>query len=334
MAKGNIEQINERKEERQDIIRNRREILFLYDVKYANPNGDPANNNAPRYDMLTERVLVNSDRIKRTVRDYIARKYEDRENFEIIFKADEKDGVADIKKIFSSHYEGNVDNVKKRCIDARLFGYVLIKNEKKEGDTKDVYKATGPAQVSISYSLNKVELEPIVFSTSLSNRGKDTGGIFTKVVVPYALIATFIKIDHNTALSQNIPLTEEDVKAFLEALWYGTNHLHSTTKFGQASRLLLSIVYKEDKEETIGDLREYISLKPRKEGEVLDEIKIRNASDYIADFSEVLEKIKRNTEIIDKVEIAISTNFHTTPDIVQELKNVLKEDNKVKLLGF
>ena len=47
----------------------RREMLFLYTVKDANPNGDPLNENHPRYDEDTEQALVSDVRIKRTVRD-------------------------------------------------------------------------------------------------------------------------------------------------------------------------------------------------------------------------------------------------------------------------
>ncbi|MFN3781589.1 MAG: type I CRISPR-associated protein Cas7, partial [Candidatus Kapaibacteriota bacterium] len=34
-------------------IQNRSEILFLYDVKDANPNGDPVDENKPRIDEET-----------------------------------------------------------------------------------------------------------------------------------------------------------------------------------------------------------------------------------------------------------------------------------------
>ena len=48
---------------------NRREYLFVYSVKDANPNGDPLAANHPRYDDENGVVLVSDVRIKRTVRD-------------------------------------------------------------------------------------------------------------------------------------------------------------------------------------------------------------------------------------------------------------------------
>ena len=47
----------------------RRELLFLYTVKDANPNGDPLNANHPRFDAETSQILVSDVRIKRTIRD-------------------------------------------------------------------------------------------------------------------------------------------------------------------------------------------------------------------------------------------------------------------------
>ena len=54
-----------------DIITNRSEILFLYDVTYANPNGDPVDENKPRIDEETEINIVTDVRLKRTIRDYL-----------------------------------------------------------------------------------------------------------------------------------------------------------------------------------------------------------------------------------------------------------------------
>ena len=49
----------------------RSEILFLYDVQNNNPNGDPNDENKPRYDEESGRNLVTDVRLKRTIRDYL-----------------------------------------------------------------------------------------------------------------------------------------------------------------------------------------------------------------------------------------------------------------------
>ncbi|MFB6088937.1 MAG: type I-B CRISPR-associated protein Cas7/Csh2 [Candidatus Aenigmatarchaeota archaeon] len=53
-------------------IKNRSEIVFLYDVNDANPNGDPLDEDKPRIDQQTETNIVTDVRLKRTIRDYLS----------------------------------------------------------------------------------------------------------------------------------------------------------------------------------------------------------------------------------------------------------------------
>lgn len=54
-----------------ELVKNRSEILFLYDVTDANPNGDPVDENRPRIDEETGVNIVTDVRLKRTIRDYL-----------------------------------------------------------------------------------------------------------------------------------------------------------------------------------------------------------------------------------------------------------------------
>ena len=47
------------------------EILFIWDTRLSNPNGDMMSDNANRFDEIDEKAIVSDVRIKRTVRDYI-----------------------------------------------------------------------------------------------------------------------------------------------------------------------------------------------------------------------------------------------------------------------
>jgi CRISPR-associated protein Csh2 len=53
----------------------RSEILFLYDSTWANPNGDPTDDNKPRIDEKTKLNYVTDVRLKRTIRDYVYNNY-------------------------------------------------------------------------------------------------------------------------------------------------------------------------------------------------------------------------------------------------------------------
>lgn len=53
------------------IIDKNSEILFTYDAKLCNPNGDPDEENRPRMDWEKEINLVSDVRVKRYIRDYL-----------------------------------------------------------------------------------------------------------------------------------------------------------------------------------------------------------------------------------------------------------------------
>jgi len=54
-----------------ETVKNRSEILFIYDIRDGNPNGDPLDENKPRIDEETGINLVTDVRMKRTIRDYL-----------------------------------------------------------------------------------------------------------------------------------------------------------------------------------------------------------------------------------------------------------------------
>lgn len=54
-----------------EVIKNRYDFVFLFDVKDGNPNGDPDFDNMPRTDEETDQGLVSDVCIKRKVRNYI-----------------------------------------------------------------------------------------------------------------------------------------------------------------------------------------------------------------------------------------------------------------------
>ena len=90
---------------------NRSEILFLYDISDANPNGDPLDDNKPRLDEETEINIVTDVRLKRTIRDYL----HDFKNQGIFIKEiqDENGNIQDAKQraIDYSTTEGSYDSI-------------------------------------------------------------------------------------------------------------------------------------------------------------------------------------------------------------------------------
>ena len=75
---------------------NRSELLFLYDINDANPNGDPLDENKPRIDEETETNFVTDVRLKRTIRDYL-KEFADEEIFVREKSSDSGEGLQDAK---------------------------------------------------------------------------------------------------------------------------------------------------------------------------------------------------------------------------------------------
>jgi CRISPR-associated protein Csh2 len=226
-----------------EIISNRAELLFLYDVKDANPNGDPLDENKPRIDEETGVNIVTDVRLKRTIRDYL-HDFKGQEIF--IREVRKEDGKLKTK-------EDRLDDLKidtpeallEKCVDIRLFGATTaIKNK--------TITFTGPVQFKIGKSMHRVLLKFIKGTTVMPSKEAKGQGTFTEeYILPYSLINFYGIINENAA--KETKLTDEDIELLLDAIWNGTKNLISRSKAGQVPRALLKVNYKEDNYH-IGDL--------------------------------------------------------------------------------
>lgn len=285
-----------------NIIKNRSEILFIYDIENGNPNGD-ALDNKPRIDELTNYNIVTDVRLKRTIRDYL-QDFKGREIF-IRKERDENNNLKTRDEIFQGYKE--IKEVINRCIDIRLFGGTFsIKNNN--------YALTGPVQFKFGRSLHKVDINYIKGTTVLPSAGERQQGTFWETyLLPYSLICFYGIINENAA--KETQLTEEDVELLLEAIYYGTNNLITRSKPSQQSRLLLQIVYKQNNFH-IGDLDKKIKLNLKVEK---DEY-IRSYKDYELDLTELYNTLINNKDKIEKIRYIINPNLIYKP-YIDELKN-------------
>lgn len=278
-------------------INKKQEILFLYDVKDANPNGDPLDGNKPRIDEENNINLVTDVRLKRTIRDYLYeyKGYNGTNDKDIFVREIKKsDGInvqeaKDRAQMFGKKNEDIKENLIKKCIDIRLFGGVLALK-----GSNDHF--TGPVQFKMGRSLHPVEIKHIKGTGAFA--GKDTASQKTfreEYILPYSLIAFHGIV--NEAAAQHTNLTEEDIKLLLEGMWHGTKNLISRSKFGHMPRLLIRITYKE-KGFFIGDLDQKIKItKP-------DNLyKIRKIDDLTLDISDLVNTLnKEENKQIDEIE--------------------------------
>ncbi|MCX7641910.1 MAG: type I-B CRISPR-associated protein Cas7/Csh2 [Elusimicrobiales bacterium] len=316
------------------IIKNRSEILFLYDVKDANPNGD-ADENRPRIDEEVGVNLVTDVRLKRTIRDYLYNykkneifireiEYEPGKIQNATMRAEDFLYDEDNKKIDKSKFKGKIDkmkeiiqkNILKDCIDVRLFG-CTIPLEFNDKDSSSI-TFTGPVQFSIGRSLHKVD-EVYIKGTGAFASGKDKEQktFREEYLLYYSFICFYGIINENAA--QHTQLTENDVENLIEAIWNGTKNLITRSKMNHNPRFLLQIIYKEDCYH-IGDLRSKIKLNSSKMDEELRDIK-----DFVVDISELLRSIDENRNKILKIrykkdpELKLSSELPS--NIFEEIKS-------------
>lgn len=278
------------------VVSKRSELLFLYDVKKANPNGDPMDNNRPRIDEETGKCLVTDVRLKRTVRDYLMTKGYDGKSDpnKDIFIRDEGDMPVTGKER-SKAYNSKEEFLQK-FIDARLFGAVSAPGDKT--DKKKVFHFTGPVQFGMGVTLHRVK----------ENYIKGTGGFATsegaqqktfreEYNISYGLIGFHGVINENAA--KHTHLTEDDVKELLDGIWNGTKNLLTRSKKGHTPRLLLRVIYKETNF-FIGELLERLQLQP-KDGK--REESFEDIGDFLIDTSQLNQILNQYWDRIEKVEI-------------------------------
>ena len=303
----------------------RSEILFFYDSRMSNPNGDP-DKNKPRFDSETQKIYVTEFRLKRTIRKYLdevmvgykillrqeldeqLEKEQGEEGFKMLDKL-AKDYIDMIEGGKNKKYE--IPKIKRDelladHIDIRLFGIMFVVGKENFKSNKEVkaglsFKQVGPVQFAIGQSLNTMKEDTDIIRIGMTllvpntknEAGISKGGSFgEKWIVRYAFIQHHGFVNNNIA--KDVNLTERDVNAMLTAMWNGTDMLATTSKFGQKSRLLVKVNYKANG--YIGDLDLMTRLEYNKV-ETLEDI-----TQLTLNLDGLLDILKNNKDIIDNVE--------------------------------
>jgi CRISPR-associated protein Csh2 len=333
-------------ENNKDIVLEKSEILFLYEGKNNEPNGDPFTGEQ-RYDEETKKVLISDVRIKRYIRDFIDEydvaeikqegpaKDASIEKGELIYIKLDRSNVtsegkesgsaarmATLKKQFPEHSNGNTIEVLKKCIDVRLFGGIST-----EG--KDAVNITGPVQFALlNPSLNQVVLKPHQNTTTFPSKMKTQGGedqrgsIGTKAVVPYSINQIHGWINPKSA--EKTGATNADVKKMFYALWNQVNIINTRSKANHSSLLLIQIVYNQPFQKIYG-IDSLVDKKLKNE-EMKDE-QIRSLDDFQFDFTKL---IKAAASVKIK-EVRFYTEIEDLKtDLTFEVKENEKEGDSIK----
>jgi CRISPR-associated protein Csh2 len=281
-------------------IKNRSEILFLYEIENANPNGDPLNENRPRFDSEENKVLVSDVRLKRTIRDYWFeyKGYNGSDDKDIFVRetkySDGKEEYIASGSRRAELFKESSDKVLETCIDVRVFGGVLpIK--------KDTFTYTGPVQFQMGKSLHQTEIITEQGTGAFASGDKKKQTTFrTEYKIPYAIIGFNGIVNEKAA--QYTKMTESDRELLLEGIWNGTKNLISRSKFGQNPLLLFTVNYNEPY--YIGGLRQRLKINSEK-----SDLQIRNTEDYKIDLTGLLKEVKAQADKITSIEVQVDSRL-------------------------
>ncbi len=293
-------------------MKNRREFLLVYDVSWANPNGDPMDENKPRVDEETGVNIVTDVRLKRTVRDQLAQM-----GYEIFLK-EEKDekGELKTKEDILSKYNNDYTRVLEECIDIRLFGGTFAIKDKKAD-------YTGPVQFKFGRSLHRVKVELIKGTTVMPSKEQKQQGTMTEVyVVPYSLIVFYGIANENAG--KETKLKDEDIDAMLKAMWIGhkgSTDVISRSKFGHEPRVLIEVVYKENTLTHMGELDKLVKIETDKRDE-----EIRDIEEVVINLERLKEKVGRYRSKIKRIRYIVGDRVRLNPDLERVFEGLPLEE--------
>ncbi|MHA1854738.1 MAG: type I-B CRISPR-associated protein Cas7/Csh2 [Promethearchaeota archaeon] len=307
-------------------IQNNSEVLFIYDAKMCNPNGDPDDENKPRMDYDRNLNIVSDVRLKRFIRDYLVdyenkdifvRKMDDKtvdatkrlkllidQNKEVILRNNDlkdllkkdKDSYEPQEKNLSNH----LDWLLSKLIDIRFFGATMpIKSEAGKGSS---ITFTGPIQFNWGYSLNKITgvLDSNTITSTFGGATEEQSTMGKDYRVAYSIIAFHGIVSSKRAKKTNLSTTDINLldKSIVRCI-----PLEATTrsKEGQEPLFYMRLKYKSD-DYFIGDFRKYLKLANESNQTItFDNSDKLYRGKYKIDLSDLADKLKDKKNHISKI---------------------------------
>ncbi|MFH1310209.1 MAG: type I-C CRISPR-associated protein Cas7/Csd2 [Candidatus Omnitrophota bacterium] len=265
-----------------EIVKNRYDFVFLFDVKDGNPNGDPDQVNLPRVDAEDQHGLVTDVCIKRKVRNYVQLKYEDKEPkspYDIFIRQRDITKEDSYLNAIIGKTPGNTTSEKRNRLcddyyDIRTFGAVLSTGEKEnsggatiaeEGNEVPQVKkqkkekirgagtVRGPVQFTFSRSEDRVyQAEHSITrccvttekekNDQLKNDREFATTFGRKATVPYALYRMHGFV--SVVDARKTKFSEEDLKLLWESLVNAFEHDRAAARGEMNPRKL--VIFKHD----------------------------------------------------------------------------------------
>ncbi|MEM2109110.1 MAG: type I-B CRISPR-associated protein Cas7/Csh2 [Candidatus Odinarchaeota archaeon] len=297
------------------------EILILYEAKNCNPNGDPDSENRPRIDPRTGINFVSDVRLKRFFRDYIVEKFGEESIY--VTKIDGENIRADNRLKKAEIEKGNLQDVLKKFIDARLFGATIPLGKEGEESRGTSKSFTGPVQFTWGFSFHKVELIDFPTITSVFSgreQAEGSGTIGKDWRLYYSLLGFYGVVSGRRAIKTC--MSTMDLKIFDDYIWTALQVQPTTrSKIGEKPHLYLRVEY-NNPDTLFGDLRKHVNVESTEP--------IRDFSNLKINFNPLIAHLKKHADKISKIYLRTSDELQGLVDDIT--KNLT--DNKVVKLPY
>ena len=234
-----------------DIVKNRYEFVYLFDVENGNPNGDPDAGNMPRIDPETNYGIITDVCLKRKVRNFVEIVHNNESPYKIyvrekaILNLLHKEAHEAVKSQLdtTAKRKGSAEEVEKardwmcrHYFDVRTFGAVMS-TEYNCGQVR------GPVQVNFARSLDpimpldiSITRMAVATEKEAEKQQGDNRTMGRKQIVPYGLYRAEGYISGH--LAGQTGFTEADLELFFNALEQMFDHDHSAARGKMSARKL------------------------------------------------------------------------------------------------
>lgn len=282
-------------EDENKVVDKRIDMVYLFDVKNGNPNGDPDCDNAPRMDDYTEKGYTTDVCIKSKIRRFMSNKYNNNNTgYNIYINPSAvlettyngvlgdvcQENNLDVKKVKGGVVaEQLFSRFCKQFYDIRTFGAVITKAT---ADKTMNGAITGPVSMQFANSvepIHPIELTITRCCVSTEKEKEKMQTMGTKQIIPYGLYVGTVSVDPNRA--KQTGFTYGDLHEFVCALRYMMETDRTASKGTQSVRKVFvfehSSIYGNC---DFGDIEDCVEVKRINEEDAKNEIPATKFSDY------------------------------------------------------
>lgn len=276
-----------------NVIKNRYDFIYLFDIKDGNPNGDPDQANLPRVDAENQEGLITDVCIKRKVRNYVQVKNELKPPYDIFIRQGNILGkiIDTVKKDQDKNVEKTQKKLTESYYDIRTFGGVLSVG--KEGGAGTI---RGPVQFTFSRSEDRIyQVEHSITRLCVTTeeeakkqeKRENASTFGRKSTIPYALYRMNGFISAVDAAKSGF--SEDDLNLLWEALVNAFEHDRAAARGEMNPRKLIAFKHASH----LGNARS---------GELFERIIVKKKNDLPRAF-EHYEIIVNNANLPNGIEI-------------------------------